>query len=134
MAPDVPMHSAMNGPGHEQLSGAHELRARGPEDHREVAQTVDPRQSDLLVAGTAPCPETLIVVRPADIEVVVAPEWSPTSTTRRWSSPRATWVPTAGVPTAVPPSDAEPTDRSLLARLLRRIGQIVCMTLVVPCR
>jgi hypothetical protein len=122
----------MTEPGRDQLSGAQELLARGPEDHREVVHIVDPLTTADLLAGTSGDPAgRSIMVRAVDIEVVVAPEWladlhDPTlvishgyvGPDRRRSDRGA-------------PRDAEPTDRTLLDRLLRRIGQIVCMTLVV---
>ena len=126
------MGSAMTGPGRDQLSGAQELLARGPEDHREVGHTVDPlTTADLLSGTTSDAPGRSIVVHPADIEVVLAPEWladlhDPTlvishgyvGPDRRRSDRGA-------------PGYVDPTRRTPLARLLRRIGQIVCMTLVV---
>ena len=59
------------------------------------------------------------------------PNGWPTSTTRHWSSRPDTSAPTAAGPTGAPPGTPTRPPATPLSRLLRRIGQVVCMTMVV---
>jgi hypothetical protein len=127
----MPMEPVMTGQGHDQLSGVQGLLTRGQEDHREVAPAVDlPTALDLL-AGTPPVPAGRhVTVRPADVEIVIAPDWladlhDPTLViTRGYVGPERRRT-DRGAP------GYAPTTRTLRSSWFRRIAQIVCMTVAV---
>ena len=121
----------MTGQGHDRLSGVQGLLTRGQEDHREVAPAADlPTALDLL-AGTPPVSAGRhVTVRPADVEIVIAPDWladlhDPTLIiTRGYVGPERRRT-DRGAP------GYAPTTRTLRSSWLRRIAQIVCMTMAV---
>jgi hypothetical protein len=108
-----------------------EIAIRGPQNHRAVGSLVEPAGVPELVLAASPHPSgRVIVVRPEDT-VIIVPEWladldDPTlviSSGYIGPDRRRSDRSVAG--------STDPTPRTSRFRLLKRIGQVACMTLVV---